>query len=105
MRVAWLSLDAGENDPARFLAYFVAALQTISSGIGAGAIFCENAEVMAALDSPQPPPIEPLLTILLNQIAAIPADPSPPLKACPERSEGTGSVSYTHLTLPTSDLV
>ncbi|MGB4802543.1 MAG: LuxR C-terminal-related transcriptional regulator [Anaerolineae bacterium] len=92
VRVAWLSLDAGENDPARFLAYFVAALQTISSGIGAGAIFCENAEVMAALDSPQPPPIEPLLTILLNQIAAIPADPSPPLKACPERSEGTGFI-------------
>ena len=33
---AWLSLDAGDSDPARFLAYLVAALQTISAGIGAG---------------------------------------------------------------------
>ncbi|MFZ1507607.1 MAG: hypothetical protein WAV74_12550, partial [Anaerolineae bacterium] len=65
-RVAWLSLDAGDSDPTRFLAYLVAALQTLFAGIGAG--------VMAALESPQPPPIEPLLTILLNQIAAIPAD-------------------------------
>src|ERR1700746_1390991 len=33
---AWLSLDAGENDPARFLAYLVAALQTIVAHIGQG---------------------------------------------------------------------
>ncbi len=34
--VAWLSLEEGENDPARFLAYLVAALQTIYPQIGAG---------------------------------------------------------------------
>ena len=34
--VSWLSPDAGDNDPTRFLMYFVAAVQTIASAIGAG---------------------------------------------------------------------
>ena len=62
--MAWLSLDEGDNDVTRFLAYLVAALQTILPGIGAG--------VLAALESPQPPPIEALLTTLLNEIAPFP---------------------------------
>ena len=62
--VAWLSLDEGDNDPARFLAYFIAALQTIAPKIGEGAL--------GALHSPQPPPTEVLLTALLNDLAAIP---------------------------------
>src|SRR5258707_10546154 len=33
---AWLSLDAGENDPAGFLAYLIAALQTIAAPFGEG---------------------------------------------------------------------
>ncbi len=64
MKVAWLSLDAGDSDPVRFLAYLVAALQTLFAGIGAG--------VAAALESPQPPPTEILLTTLINEITAIP---------------------------------
>src|ERR687886_2204210 len=36
MRVAWLSLDGGDNDPARFLAYVVATLQTLDAGVGNG---------------------------------------------------------------------
>ncbi len=33
---AWLSLDAGDNDPVGFLTYLVAALQTIAPTMGAG---------------------------------------------------------------------
>jgi LuxR family transcriptional regulator, maltose regulon positive regulatory protein len=62
--VAWLSLDAEDNDPSRFLTYLIAALQTIMEDIGKG--------VLAALQSPQPPPVELLLTTLLNEIAAVP---------------------------------
>ncbi len=63
-KVAWLSLDAGDNDPARFLAYFVAALQMLTPHFGAG--------VLRLLQSPQPPPIEVILTTLLNEITTIP---------------------------------
>ncbi|MEZ4726209.1 MAG: hypothetical protein R3E79_03635 [Caldilineaceae bacterium] len=62
--VAWLSLDEEDSDPARFLAYLVAALQTVATSIGKG--------VLAALQSPQPPPLEALLTTLLNDMAACP---------------------------------
>src|SRR5512138_3102338 len=34
--VAWLSLDEGDSDLARFIAYLVAALQTILPGISEG---------------------------------------------------------------------
>src|SRR5438876_2488999 len=33
-RVAWLSLDDDDNDPARFFLYVVAALRTVEPGIG-----------------------------------------------------------------------
>jgi LuxR family maltose regulon positive regulatory protein len=61
---AWLSLDEGDNDPARFLTYLVAALQTIAPKIGEG--------VLGVLQSPQPPPTESILTALLNDITTIP---------------------------------
>ncbi|MCI0519177.1 MAG: helix-turn-helix transcriptional regulator, partial [Chloroflexi bacterium] len=64
LRAAWLSLDEGDNDPARFLTYLIAALQTITANIAAG--------TLAVLQSPQPPPTEAILIALLNEIAAIP---------------------------------
>lgn len=63
-QIAWLSLDEGDNDSARFLVYFVAALQTIAPNVGAG--------LLGALESPQPPPMKVILTTLLNAIATIP---------------------------------
>src|SRR5919112_4759716 len=63
---AWLSMDEGDNDPSRFLAYLVAALQTIAANVGEG--------VLGALQSPQPPPTESILTALLNEITIIPDD-------------------------------
>ncbi|MBK8934302.1 MAG: hypothetical protein IPM76_18700 [Chloroflexi bacterium] len=61
--VAWLSLDEGDSDPTRFLVYLVAALQTIAPKIGVS--------VLAALQSPQPPPTETILITLLNEITTI----------------------------------
>lgn len=66
--VAWLSLDVGDNDPNRFLAYLVAALQTIPI-LSKGAPIGQG--VLTLLHAPQRPPIDPILTTLLNEIAAI----------------------------------
>ena len=66
-KIAWLSLDEGDNDPVRFLTYFIAALNQIEgleTTFGTGAL--------AMLQSPQPPPAEVILTPLINEIATIP---------------------------------
>jgi len=62
-QAAWLSLDSEENDLARFLTYLIAALQTLEATIGAG--------VLGALNSPQPPPLDSIVTTLLNDITTI----------------------------------
>ena len=63
---AWLSLDESDNDPARFLIYLISALQTILPNLGAG--------LLDALQSPQAPPIDSILTALLNEITTISGD-------------------------------
>jgi LuxR family transcriptional regulator, maltose regulon positive regulatory protein len=63
--VGWISLDNDDNDPARFLAYLAAALQTAAPDIGE--------DVRSLLDSPRPPS-RALLTDLVNEAAAVPND-------------------------------
>ena len=63
-RVAWLSLDAGDSDPVRFLTYLVAALQQIDPGIGRG--------VESMRQGIPPPPHEALLTALINDLVSVP---------------------------------
>ena len=59
----WLSLDEADNDPNRFLAYLMAAIQSVRPGVGVSA--------QAMMQSPQPPPAEINLTILINEISAL----------------------------------
>lgn len=61
--VAWLSLDAGDNNVGRFLTYLVAALQTLFPQFGTG--------LLVALQSPQPPVLQGLLTSLLSEMQQI----------------------------------
>src|SRR5919108_3590968 len=67
-RVAWLSLDEGDGDLARFLSYLIAALQTITPTIGEAAL-----ALLQAVQS-QPPPIEAVLISLLNEISTSRSD-------------------------------
>jgi LuxR family maltose regulon positive regulatory protein len=59
----WVSLDAADNDPNRFLLYLSAALDTAYPGLGESA--------RSLLLSPQPVTSEVVLTILLNEISAL----------------------------------
>ena len=64
--VAWLSLDPGDNDPARFWRYFITAVDQLQPGSGETAL--------ALLGSPQAPPIEAILTTLLNELVDLSTD-------------------------------
>ncbi len=78
--VAWLLLDEGDNDPTRFLTYLVAALQTIASNIGVGAL--------GVLQSPQPPPTEVIF------------DGPYPMKSPPSRTISCSSLTTTTFWMP-----
>jgi len=69
-KVAWLSLDAGDNDVARFLGYLVAALRQSLPEIGDGAL--------ALLGATRPVPPEQVLITLVNDLAVIPEASAPP---------------------------
>jgi len=61
--VAWLSLDPSDNQPTTFWTYLITALEKVQAGVGDGAL--------SLLQSAQPPPAETVLTVLLNDIAAV----------------------------------
>ncbi|MBE0699478.1 MAG: helix-turn-helix transcriptional regulator, partial [Anaerolineaceae bacterium] len=62
--VTWFSLDQGDNDTTQFWTYFISSLQGLRSDLGKLAL--------ALLHSPEPPPINSILTILINDIATFP---------------------------------
>lgn len=62
-RIAWLSLDADDSDPRRFLTQFIAAVQASDSTAGLGA------EASQLLDA-EPPPVEDVLVSLVNDLDA-----------------------------------
>jgi LuxR family maltose regulon positive regulatory protein len=66
-RSAWLSLDDDDNDPVRFLNYFVAALnriKDIETALGQDAL--------SMLRLPQLPPANSILISLINDLVAVP---------------------------------
>ena len=65
--VTWVSLDDGDNDPPRFWAYFIAALQMLDAEIGKN--------TLTLMHTPSLPPIEAILTILLNRISTTASNP------------------------------
>lgn len=70
----WLALEESDNDPIRFWLYLIAALQAKQPGL--------SADSAALLQSPEPPPIETILTLLLNELntqATPMPTPTPPL--------------------------
>ena len=64
-RFAWLSLEEGDNDPARFFSAVIAALQRVEPELGD--------RTLAALRSPAADLVDVVLPQLLNELAAVDA--------------------------------
>ncbi len=64
--VGWLSLDRGDNDPVRFWTYLIAALQKIRPALGESAL--------ALLCTAPASPMEPILTLLINDLDSLGQD-------------------------------
>ncbi len=62
---AWLSLEPGDDEPARFWRYVIAALQTVVPGVGLAS--------QALLDAPQLPAQAAVVAALINDLASHPA--------------------------------
>ncbi|BCL79890.1 LuxR family transcriptional regulator [Ktedonobacteria bacterium brp13] len=67
--IAWLSLDASDNDPARFWTSIIRALRRSSANLAnVGSI------AQAMLQAPQPPAFSTILTTLINDFVALPRE-------------------------------
>ena len=60
---AWVSLDAGDNDPGRFLTYLIEALRTIDPTIGERALAALRAQGASLTDA--------VLPLLVNELALL----------------------------------
>ncbi len=60
--VAWLSLDGADSEPTRFFNYLVAACRHLEPAIGQS--------VLDLLQTPQPPPLEAMMTLLIIDITS-----------------------------------
>jgi LuxR family transcriptional regulator, maltose regulon positive regulatory protein len=61
---AWLSLDAGDNDPIRFLQYMIAALATLAPNL--------EAEAFGMLQGVQITQLENIINLLVNELDSFP---------------------------------
>jgi LuxR family maltose regulon positive regulatory protein len=59
-RVAWLSLERDDNDPVRFITYFIAGLQRIDPGMGQTA--------RSYLSTPHLPDLNHIMTLVINDL-------------------------------------
>ncbi|MEM1254991.1 MAG: LuxR C-terminal-related transcriptional regulator [Cyanobacteria bacterium P01_H01_bin.21] len=66
---AWVSLDQSDNDPTFFWSYVITALQKMRSGQSK-----LGEQALGLLQSSQPPAIETVLSILINEISAVEND-------------------------------
>jgi LuxR family maltose regulon positive regulatory protein len=64
--LAWVSLDAGDNDPIRFWTYVTSALNLVHPGLGT--------LPLTLLQATPPPPIKVVLTALLNALNQLTTD-------------------------------
>jgi LuxR family maltose regulon positive regulatory protein len=63
--VAWLSLEESDSQPASYWTYLITALQAVAPGVGTSALLL--------LESGQPP-VETVLTTVLNELGTAPND-------------------------------
>ncbi len=63
LSVAWVSLDAGDNDPARFWRYVITACQAFDATVGESAL--------ALLPTSRRLPFETVLTTFINELARL----------------------------------